>query len=405
MRPLLLVSAVAALVPAAAGQVLNRAVWLGSESEGVRRDYKQGVEYFVDRASYVDLPPWWRPELDPFADGLSVASGSVSSSRLTTEGVGNLNPDLGAGFSARIAYLQSENQSTQFERIGFGLEKRLSDPTALFLLLEGTQDKSRADLSFGAELFRSAHGAHRVTFTIVDFPWRKSDDFEYETAPYGLLFAGFGGDPDGLQIAYELGFQLPFEERATVTGDVFRMHRSIGSLEARLRIAERHRLVLGFDGELTAKRLSTVDPAASNREDLDTDLERVRLEWWRRGDDGRELSIGASWLHLRTDGIRPNAPAEDLEVRRTEAMLFARARFGIGGSWATEPYVLGGLVRYDERIGDGAPGTERFHGFQGKWGVPFRYAFSDSASIRFDVSFQLDELAFGGGGVQLRAMF
>jgi len=69
-------------------------------------------------------------------------------------------------------------------------------------------------------------------------------------------------------------------------------------------------------------------------------------------------------------------------------MLLGRARFGIGGSWAFEPYVLGGLVRFEERVGDGAPGTDSFDGFQGKFGVPFRYAFSDSASLRFDVSFQ-----------------
>lgn len=45
---LAVVAASAAGLPA---QFLNRAAWLGSDEEGVRRDFAQGTEYFLDRFS------------------------------------------------------------------------------------------------------------------------------------------------------------------------------------------------------------------------------------------------------------------------------------------------------------------------------------------------------------------
>ena len=194
----------------AGAQFINRATWLGDEDEPFVRDYAQDEEYFMDRFSYVDAPPWWFGEdRDPFRNRLFVAGGSVSSKRLTLEAIGNLGIELGRGFTGRLNYLQSENQATQFERVALGIDKDVSDATSVFVQLEGTPDKSRADISFGLELFRTDHSAHRVAVTLVDFSQGKSDEFEYEQAPFGLLFAGYGGDPEGFDLVYELGLQLP----------------------------------------------------------------------------------------------------------------------------------------------------------------------------------------------------
>jgi len=399
-----LAAATLALSPSAAAQFLNRALWLGDDLEGVRRDYPQGADYFIDRASYVDVPPWWYATLDPFTNRLSVAGGSVSTDRLTIEAVGNFALDMGRGASARLSYLQSENQTTQFERVGVGMDWRLSPASALFFQLEGTPEKDRADLSLGAELFRNPHGAQRVALTLVDFSWRKSDEFEYSTAPLGLLFSGFQGDPQRLQFAYELGAQLPFEERQIASGDRFRMQRLIGELEARWRFAPSERLVLALGGELTDKQQRPTDPLASGREDYDDQLGRLRAEWWHSADAGREFSLGASWLHASTDGLRPNAPAEDLIVRRDELLLLARARLPLSESWQVEPYVIGGHVDYEQRDGSTGQDSES-HGFQGKLGLPILIRFSEHAWLRIDASLELDQFAFGGGGVQLSASF
>ena len=39
------------------GQFLNRAIYLGDQRQGMRRDYSRNVEYFLDRFSYVELTP------------------------------------------------------------------------------------------------------------------------------------------------------------------------------------------------------------------------------------------------------------------------------------------------------------------------------------------------------------
>jgi len=86
--------------------------------------------------------------------------------------------------------LQSEHQTTRFQRIGFGLEAGLGDGAAAFAQVEGTADKSRADLSLGVQLGSGPGSAHRLSLTLVDFASAKSDSFDYVQRPYGLLAAG-----------------------------------------------------------------------------------------------------------------------------------------------------------------------------------------------------------------------
>ena len=47
-------------------QFVNRATWLGVDEEGVRRNFAQGTEYFLDRFSYVVTAPWWERSLPTF---------------------------------------------------------------------------------------------------------------------------------------------------------------------------------------------------------------------------------------------------------------------------------------------------------------------------------------------------
>lgn len=397
----LLPAILACLALPAQAQYLNRAIWLGSDVEDIRRDYEQGKEYFMDRWATVSPGPWHRPNLDPFVNRLYAAGGSVSSKRATVEANGNLGIELGRGFDARLAYLQSENQATQFLRVGVGLEKSLGETAAGFLLLEGTPDKSRADLSLGAEFLRSDHGAHRLTLTAVDFSSGKSEDFEYDEDPYGILLAGYRNG-DRWQWRYELDAQLPFQEREIETGDVLHMHRVIAGLEARLMLTPSDRLIFSLDGERSSKSLRTADPAAVAREDYDGELYAGGIEWWRSLDGGRELTVGISATRLRNTGDRPNAPDQALAESRDELMLFARGHIQLNDAWSIEPYVIGGDVDYDAGLPDQ---DDRFSGFQGRIGSPLLFAFSERAWIRFDLAMQLDSFGFAGGAVQFQADF
>ena len=182
------------------------------------------------------------------------------------------------------------------------------------------------------------------------------------------------------------------------------MARTIGTLEGRWATSERDRLILGLDGELTAKETRPDDAAESGAEDADIALGRLRGEWWRRGEGGREYAFGAYWLHDREEYTLVDGSAPDADVRRREAMLFARAHLHLGGSWSVEPYTIGGLVDLEEMNLDELE-NEDFEGFQGRLGLPLRFDFSARAWFRFDLGIQLDELAFAGGGVQLVASF
>ena len=182
-----LLASLALLAGPVHAQFINRAVWLGDERESFRRDYGQDAEYFLNRASYVDQPPWWfTGTRDPFRNQLSVAAGSVTSTELTVEAVANVGIEMGRGFTGRFNYLQSEHQTSRFERFAVGIDRAVSDSSSIFVQLEGTADKSRSDISFGMELFRSEHSAHRVSFTVVDFAKGKSKEFEYERNQYKL---------------------------------------------------------------------------------------------------------------------------------------------------------------------------------------------------------------------------
>lgn len=389
----------------APAQYLNHAVWLGPEAEGMWRDYPQGDDYFVNRAAYVDLPPWWTgTSWDPFGNRLFVAGGSVSTDRLTLEGVGNVGVDLGSGFTGRLHYRQSEDQATQYQRVALGIDAALSERTALFVQLEGTPDKSRSDLSLGFELRPSERTRHRAMLTLVDFSWRKSEEFEYTEAPYALCFSGLTGDPERVQLYYELGLQLPFEERRRRSDEVFEMERAIGTVESRVPLSTRDRLVLALDGELGNKGLRPGDPISLAREEAEVRHHRLRAEWWRSLDRGRELWLGVSWRRLRAHDAFAEEPARDLFERREETLLYGAGHLPIAGKWSAEPYVIGGPVRLEAHHGDGATSGDP-DGFQGKLGVPLVFAFSERARLRIDLSLDLDALAFGGGAVQLLASF
>jgi hypothetical protein len=394
------------LVAPASAQFVNPALWLGDEHEAFRRDYAQGPEYFLDRAAYVDRPPWWfAGGLDPFQDRLSAAAGSVSSRELIVEAAANVGVDMGRGFVSRFHYLQSEHQTARFQRFALGIDKAVSDSTAVFVQLEGTAAKSRSDLSLGLELSGSDRSAHRLSFTLVDFSRGKSDEFEYERMPYGLLFAGSFGDAEGHDLAYELGVQLPFVERDLATGELLGMRRTVGSVEARARLGPRDRLILGLEGELTSKSLEPDAHGATTTENADIELARLKSEWWHRGALEREYSIGAWYLTLEEDYERPDDPDGSAATRRRELMLFALAHFPLGGAWSLEPYVMGGRVELESSGPDLEPVGVDHDGFQGKCGLPLRYFFSEYAWMRVDLSMQLEEFAFAGGAVQLVASF
>lgn len=406
MRPhaLHLFLAASAIAPAAPCQFMNRALWLG-EDEGLRRDYRQDEDYFIDRASYVDAPPWWRAgSLDPFVNRVSIAGGSVSTTALTLESSLQLGVDLGQGFKFRMQQLGSEHQSTRFQRHAVGLELETSDSSAVLFQLEGDAEKARADMSFGLELLRSDHSAHRILFTRVDWPAGKSDVFTYDQRPFGVMAAGWHGPPDGWQVAYDVGVQLPLEERELATDDVLELERTIASAELRIPVGERDRLVLGYDGELTSKAARTADPASLDAETGDVSRGRVRLDWWHAPPDGIDTSIGVWFHHLDEDYERPNDLAGSLRVRRRAAGITTRMRVPLDERWSFEPYLIAGRVELAEVEG-GLDTNLDPQLFQGKLGTPALFRFSESAWLRFDLSLQIDRLGFGGGGVQLQLSF
>ncbi len=401
----LCVASLALLATPARAQFMNRAIWLGFEDEGLRRDYRQDAEYFIDRASYVDAPPWWRADsLNPFSNRVSIAGGSVSSTELTLENSLQLGLDIGKGVTFRAQQLGSENQTTRYQRFAVGFDVATTNSSSFLFQLEGDADKARADVSFGAELMRTDHSAHRILFTLADWSERKSSVFEYDTKPYGLMLAGYHGDRDSVQFVYDLSTQLPFEERMVESGTVFEMQRTIGLAEVRVPIGPLDRIIFGLDGELTTKENRPTDPGALVREDADIARGRLRVDWWRSPADGYDTTLGLWLHHLDEDHVRPNDPAETRRVRRREAGLTGRMRVPLTDTWTLEPYLIGGHVDLVDRTG-GVTDDLDFEGFQGKIGAPLLFRFSDAAFLRIDLSLQLDEAAFGGGGIQFQASF
>lgn len=405
VRLALCVATLTLLATPARAQFMNRALWLGFEDEGLRRDYRQDAEYFIDRASYVDAPPWWRADtLNPFSNRVSIAGGSVSSTDLTLENSIQLGLGIGKGVTFRAQQLGSENQTTRYQRFAVGFDVATTNSSSFLFQLEGDADKSRADVSFGAEFMRTDHSAHRFLFTLADWSERKSSIFEYDAKPYGLMFAGYHGDRNSVQFVYDLSTQLPFEERQIASGTIFEVQRTIGLAELRIPIGPLNRIIVGFDGELTAKENRPPDAASVAREDTDITRGRLRVDWWRSPADGHDTSLGLWLHHLDEDYTRPNDAAETRHVRRREAGLTARMRVPLTDSWTLEPYLLGGHVDLVDRTG-GVSDDLDFEGFQGKIGAPLLFRFSDAAFLRIDLSLQLDEPAFGGGGVQFQAIF
>jgi hypothetical protein len=381
-------------------QFVNRAAWLGTEEEGVRRNFEQGTEYFLDRFSYVVAPPWWDPGLTRFDERIDLRFGSTSATQFTVEGQLDQAIELGDGFAFRYHVLQSENRDTRYLRNELALEYALGDETALFAQGSLFADKSLIDVSLGAWLLRRDDEALRVMLTAVDFATDKSDVVTYESAPWAAMVSGAFGDTESHRIAFELGAQLPFEVRELGDGDRLELQRWIGSAQSHLRLAERSVLVTAIESEWTAKQLRGTAAGNPLDEDFDRTFHQARVEWWQ--DAAQPWSIGVLHTWHEEDGRRPNAPANDLRTRRREWFGILRTRFEVDEKLSFEPQLFAGNIRDSFRDGMQARDEDRF---EGKIAWNARWDFSPDITLALIVSTQIDELAFGGGGAQFVARF
>jgi hypothetical protein len=130
------------------------------------------------------------------------------------------------------------------------------------------------------------------------------------------MASGAFGDAATHRVRFEVGGQLPFEQRDLDDDDRFAMRRWIGSATSHLRLAERDVLVTSFEAETTDKRLRPGAPASALAEDFDRTFLQARAEWWRDA----AIPWSAGVLHTRhdEDGRRIADPSADLRTRRRE---------------------------------------------------------------------------------------
>ncbi|MBM4060297.1 MAG: hypothetical protein FJ265_04240 [Planctomycetes bacterium] len=391
-------AAFAALTAVCPAQFVNRAVWLGDDTESVRRDFRQGTEYFLDRFAYVVAPPWWDPRLERFADRFDYRFGSTSTTQFTIEGALDLGRELGDGFGFRYHFLQGEHRDARFLRHAIDLEYALAAETAVFAQIEPFADKSQIDVSLGAWFLRRGDSALRVMLTAVDWSNDKSRTADYGQDPYGVQLAGAFGDPGALRIAFDLAGQLPFSVRRRGDGGRFAMQRWIGSVQAQWCVDRDDRVLAAVESEWTDKELRAGPGGAD--EDFDRTFHQVLLEWWRDG--GSPWSAGLLHTFHDEDGVRPADPAQDLRTRRREWFAIGRLHVPARGKLSFEPQVFAGWVQ--DRYRDGSEDRDRER-FEGKVAWNARWDFSPRAWLVLVVTTQLDELAFGGGGAQFVARF
>lgn len=388
------------LAAPATAQFVNRAVWLGFEEEGVRRNFAQGTEYFLDRFSYVVVAPWWERGLPNFGNRVDYRLGSTSGSQFTVEGAIDHSVPLGDGLRFRYHVLQGENRDTRFVRNAVALEYELDEATAVFAQGELFADKSLIDVSLGAWLFRRDDDALRIMLTAVDWTSEKSRTVEYERAPYGAMVAGAFGDVATHRLRFEVGAQLPFEVRELADGDRLEMQRYLGNATSHLRLAERDTLVTAVEMEWTDKQFVPTSGADPFAEAFERTFLQARVEWWR--DAAVPWSVGVLHTHHDEDGLRPNDPGASLRTRRREWFGILRTEWRVGEKLAFEPQLYAGLV--DDEFRDGVE-TRDEHRFEGKLAWNSRWDFSPDVSLAVIVSLQVDEPAFGGGGAQFVARF
>ncbi len=391
--------------PRAGAQFINRAVYLGPGEEGVRRDFDQNEEYFLNRFSYMH-PPWWVENLDPFLDGVDYALGSVTNTEFTIEGTTNFTARVGRKFFFRFHELQSENQDTRFTRTALELGYDVSKSFSVFFMGEGGAEKEKDDASFGCYFHPSPSHGSRFMVTLPDIHSQRSHKgFFYPRKPVGLMWSGWFGRAGGSQLRFEIDSQLPFEMRELDDGYALEMTRNLGSMEGRLRVGRSDFLVTALDFEYTHKHFSPDAAKSPDLEHLNRKTYGVREEWWRRFPGGHEFSIGGSFLFKDELGRRPFDPGETLTTKRREWFGFARGRYRLNEWLALEPDVYAGHVQVDEFNRPWKAGNQHFHGFQGKAGAGLAFKLGQDAWLYAQPTFELDRPQFGGGNVQLRILF
>lgn len=371
--------------------------------------YDDQLAYVHSLANYAfDLEWQFEWERRRLADNaLRLNTGSVSSSRLQTLTELSVNTDLNDlwRFQGRFRRDNAPQRARNEDELLLGLERRIFDTSALFVLVNPRYDKEFIDVFAGYTLYRDERQQYLrvgVLFEDLVYGSKNSRQGVYDQQPVALQWTLRLGS-DRWQIVSEgrvgTGFERVFPN-AEASPDLARHERQENRARVKL-----NRTDEGDGGwsvwvdwydfrEAKDYRLEGFDYDYTN-EQLIASAEYVRLIRERH-----RLRLLAHYV--RKDAASVGFREHDYERADILGSVFyeyLRPRSGVSLAYATGLPDLTFTSAVDPET------SFELNDYQDKLILGWRYDFSDDARILVSVAHEVAARGFGGGNVQFQILF
>jgi hypothetical protein len=208
----------------------------------------------------------------------------------------------------------------------------------------------------------------------------------------------------------KLSYQLHNEIRYNVPGKTEEFRRFYAWVLHQYDMTENDRLFLEYNQDSGNEQISTfMAVTLPERFRGERDFYKGRIEYQRDLTEGgkRRMRGGVQYVNFSEDEEQPGFPAGTHKTVRRESLVYGGYRMPLDDA---EEVTLETMIYLDfPNVRNRYPNDPRDDGrdssFQGKISFYFQWAIEDKVDFVLSPSFELDDMGWGGGGVQVRYQF
>lgn len=398
----------AAFVPAALLVALPAQGWYrGDEYE--QRDFPVDAEYFVDRIgvapSFEDAMTWWRA-----TNAYLGAAGSYTRRDLFNMQALKIDVPLADRFRFSFDFGMDQDFDGIYDHYLLGIGYPLSDTWTAALVGEPLARKEFADI--GVRLTRQTDASKVSVLALApnfEFASKNDMDGRFVRQPFNLQCRGVQALNDRLDLLLNIDLDFPSETRYDDTAFDFEYTSYKPAAGLLWTLNERDALWGMIGMERTDKTRASFD--GTDPDDFDTrrTAHSARIEWMRDRPDRTRYTVGLEYETLNEDNDYPNHPADPETlgaVDHTTRMAYGTVRWPVTGGWFVDSGLYLDWAHHEDTYPEETPDRRQTDssGLEGKMPIGFEWM-GETFRLRGGVSFQVDEIKFGGGYAGARVVF
>jgi hypothetical protein len=385
-------------------QSWNRAVFRGDEIEP--RDFSFNDEYFLNLLSYRPWPDWqsiWAGS----ERGYLLTVGSVRSDEFYLYQAAKLHLDVAEGVRFHYDLLEHEDLDSRYLRHRPTLAFPFHEQWTVYAFGEGGPVKEDNDVGVGAIFHPGPHHRWELQLTGVDFNEAKGKEGRrFSQDAYAALLKNEIPISEKVRVGSAVELQLPLTLVDPGENLTFRFKKRLYEGYLRWRTGDRSELFFDLSAEDTGKdtRYSSLTPTDQR---LSRNAFRANMEYrfYMETPLAADCRLGFDYFHFRERNLFPEDPLTRNKLERNEYTLYGGLSIELSERFLFRPALYVDYVSHNRLFPEDEIRNDRFNGIQSKLSTALEIRFKETIRLAINPNLDLDQMNWGGGNVQLIALF